>query len=124
MHIHTKYSHDSLLCFIPLYIKLKICKIDCVAVTEHNNILGALKFKEFCKKNNLNISVIVGEEIMTESGEIIGLFLSRNIPKGLSAEDTIRQIREQDGIVYIPHPYDEKRNKTVLDESVIDHLRS
>lgn len=119
IHCHTKYSKDSLLAFPLLYLKCKLCGINCIAVTEHNNIIGATKFKEYCQKRKKNLFVIVGEEIMTKSGEIIGLYLQKEIPEGLSCEETIAQIREQNGIVYIPHPYDEKRKKTVLKEESI-----
>lgn len=119
MHVHTKYSKDSLLCFWPLYLKLKFLGIDVVAVTEHNNIEGGLRFKEFCKKRNSKIQVIVGDEIFTSQGEVIGLYLSSPIEPGLSAGETIRQIRAQGGLVYVPHPYDAKRHKTVLQEQAL-----
>lgn len=118
-HCHTKFSKDSLLPFTLLYLKCKLCGISCIAITEHNNIIGATKFKEYCRKRKSNLCVIVGEEIMTESGEVIGLYLKKEIPQGLSCKETIAQIREQKGIVYVPHPYDEKRNKTVLKEECI-----
>lgn len=63
--------------------------------------------------------MIVGEEIMTSSGEVIGLYLNEEIPAGLSCDETIDRIIGQGGVVYVPHPYDEKRSKTVLDENCI-----
>lgn len=118
-HCHTRYSKDSLLPFSLLYFKCKLRNISYIAITEHNNILGALEFKKYCEKKRGNVNVIIGEEVMTESGEIIGLFLKNEIPQGLSCKETIRKIKEQNGIVYVPHPYDEKRNKTVLKEECI-----
>lgn len=102
-----------------LYRKCRRKKIDYIAITEHNNIEGGEAFRKFCAKRKDRVHCIVGEEIMTQSGEIIGLFLRENIPAGLSAAETIQRIRMQNGIVYVPHPYDEKRSKTVLDEQVI-----
>lgn len=96
---------------------LKIRKIDIVAITDHNEILGALKFKIFLEKYGLK--VIIGEEIMTTKGEVIGLFLKKKISSGLSPKETMLEIKKQNGLVYIPHPYDEKRYKTVLCESEI-----
>lgn len=119
MHIHTRYSKDSLLCFWPLYLKCRIMNIDCIAVTEHNNIDGGKSFKKFCEKHGNHLFVIVGEEVFTSEGEVIGLYLSERIKSGLSAAETMDEIRKQNGVIYIPHPYDEKRNKTVLRESVI-----
>ena len=118
-HVHTKYSHDSMLPLWLLYLKCRLKKIDYIAITEHNNIIGALKFKKFCKKRGSQVKVIVGEEIMTSGGEIIGLFLCKKIQAGMTPEDTISEIRKQKGVVYIPHPYDEKRHKTVLKEEYI-----
>ncbi|WP_338587248.1 PHP domain-containing protein [Clostridium baratii] len=112
MHVHTRFSKDSLQ---PLYILLIMCKIrkiKCIAITDHNEIIGAIKAKSIFKK--YNIDVIVGEEIFTKDGEIIGLFLKEKIASNLSAKETINQIKKQNGIVYVPHPFDIKRKKTVL----------
>ena len=118
-HCHTRYSKDSLLLHSLLYMKCRLCHIDAIAICEHNNILGALKFKEYCSKRKNKVLVIVGEEIMTSSGEIIGLYLNEEIPAGLSCDETIDRIISQGGVVYVPHPYDEKRSKTVLSEECI-----
>lgn len=112
MHVHTRFSKDSLLPLHILLIRCKLKKIDCIAITDHNEVKGALVAKRLFEKHN--VKVIVGEEIFSKNGEIIGLFLKEKINEGLSAEDTIDQIRKQDGIVYVPHPYDVKRHKTVL----------
>lgn len=118
-HIHTKYSKDSLLTFWLLYMKCVMSRVDWVAVTEHNNINGALNFKKYCEKHGKKINVIVGEEVLTTKGEIIGLYLKENIPPLLSPAETIDIIKKQGGVVYVPHPYDEKRYKTVLSEEDI-----
>lgn len=123
IHIHTKYSKDSLQSFWILYLKCRLKRIDVVAITEHNNIDGGIAFKEFCKKHGNKIQVIIGEEIFTDSGEIIGLFLKENIKSELSVEETINEIKKQDGVVYVPHPYDLKRNKTVLKEKYIAEFK-
>ena len=114
-HCHTKYSKDSMLPFSLLYLKCRLCHINWIAVTEHNNIQGAVEFKKYCEKKKSKLHVIIGEEIMTLDGEVIGLFLKEEIPAGLSCDETITRIQKQGGIVYVPHPYDEKRAKTVLE---------
>ena len=119
VHIHTKYSKDSLLSLFLLYMKCVMFRIDWVAITEHNNIDGALNFKKFCEKHGKKVNVIVGEEILTTKGEIIGLYLTENIPPLLSPTETIDRVKKQGGVVYVPHPYDEKRYKTVLSEEDI-----
>lgn len=117
VHTHTKYSHDSLLNKWFYLIMLKLKGINTVAITDHNEIKGAIELKKFLKK--YNISVIIGEEIFTEKGEVIGLFLQKKIEPGLSIRETMLEIKEQGGIVYIPHPYDEKRHNSVLPETEI-----
>lgn len=122
-HVHTKYSKDSLQCFWPLYLKCRLKKIDVIAITEHNNIDGGVAFKKFCEKHGNKIKVIVGEEIFTDSGEIIGLFLKENIEPRLTVRETIYEIKKQGGVVYVPHPYDLKRYKTVLKEEYIAEFK-
>lgn len=123
-HCHTKYSKDSMLPFSLLYLKCRLCHIDWIAITEHNNIQGAIEFKKYCEKKKNKLHVIIGEEIMTTDGEVIGLYLKNEISSGLSCEETMDKIYSQGGIVYIPHPYDEKRAKTVLKEECIRNNRS
>lgn len=116
-HIHTHYSNDSVLNNYILLLICKIKKIDCLIITNHNNLKGIQKTKKYFEKHN--IQIIPGEEIYTKDGEIIGLFINEEIPKGLSAKKTILEIKKQNGLVYIPHPYDEKRSKSVLNEKII-----
>jgi len=100
LHIHTCYSID---CLTPLEQIVKRClelNINCIAVADHNTIAGALKLREFAP-----FKVIVAEEILTPVGEIMGLFLSEEVPKGLSPQETISRIRSQGGLVSIPHPF-------------------
>jgi predicted metal-dependent phosphoesterase TrpH len=74
--------------------------INCIAVTDHNEIEGAHQVRKIAP-----FQVIVGEEIRTRDGEISGLFLRERIPPNLSAEETVREIRAQGGLVYVPHPF-------------------
>lgn len=121
-HVHTRFSKDSILNYLFLLIMLKLKKINCVAITDHNEIAGAIKYQKKLKKHN--IDVIVGEEIFTLDGEIIGLYLKELIEPGLTCEETIKKIREQNGIVYVPHPYEPFRHKTVLKESCLKNFSS
>ena len=122
-HVHTKYSHDSLLPFFLLYNKCIKKGVDYIAITEHNNIKGAVAFKNYCANRGNKLKVIIGEEIMTSEGEIIGLFLNQEIKPFQSPEKTVDEIKKQHGIVYIPHPYDEKRYKTVLADTALQRIR-
>ena len=96
LHVHTKYSRCAFLdpaVIEPLALKQGL---DAVAVTDHNTITGALEVKRLAKK----ITVIVGEEIKTSKGEIIGYFLGEHIPPFLSPEETIKKISFQSW--YVP----------------------
>ena len=100
LHIHTYYSID---CLTPLKKIVERCLdlgINCVAVADHNTIVGALKLREMAP-----FKVIVAEEILTPAGEIMGLFLSERVPHRLSVQETISRIRSQGGLVAIPHPF-------------------
>lgn len=124
LHTHTKYSKDS---NIPFWLLLYLCKknaIDYIAITDHNNIDGAIAFEKYCLQKTAAVKVIVGEEIMTSEGEIIGLYITDNIPPYMSAEETINEIKRQNGIIYVPHPYEEKRKKSVLKEYIIKQWRN
>ncbi len=119
-HVHSIASKDSFLNRYLMLFMAKLKKIDCLAITDHNEVKFAMKNKDFFEKRK--VKIIVGEEIFTQDGEVIGLFLTKKIQPNLTAEDTIKEIREQGGLVYIPHPYDEKRQKTVLKEECIESL--
>jgi glycosyltransferase involved in cell wall biosynthesis len=103
LHMHTDHSHD---CATPVEVLLSEAKakgLGAIAVTDHNEISGALDAAAKAQ----GIKVIVGEEVKTaRQGEVIGLFLREKIPRGLSLQDTIAEIRRQGGVVYVPHPFD------------------
>lgn len=104
MHGHTYWSKDSQLGLADLERAILRAGLDAVCITDHNEIGGALELAA-----RRTVRVIVGEEIRTSDGEIIGLFLQEKIPARLSPEATIAAIRDQGGIVYIPHPLDRFR---------------
>lgn len=117
LHTHTHYSQDSLLNKWLYLVMLKLRRIKVVGITDHNEVEGAIKFKKFLE--HFGIRVIIGEEIFSSKGEIIGLFLKEKIEPNKSPRETMLEIKKQGGVVYIPHPYDEKRYKTVLPEKEI-----
>ena len=100
LHSHTWYSHDSLLKPEPFVAACLAKGINAIAVTDHNEIEGAKAIARLAP-----FKVIIGEEIRTRDGEITGLFLKQRIVPNLSARDTVREIRRQKGLVYIPHPF-------------------
>jgi hypothetical protein len=105
LHMHTDHSPD---CATPVEVLLATARaqgLGAIAVTDHNEISGALDAVE--KAAEFGVKVIVGEEVKTASqGEVIGLFLTERIPRGLTLEETVAEIHRQGGIVYVPHPFD------------------
>jgi predicted metal-dependent phosphoesterase TrpH len=100
IHVHTDYSFDSDLTLGQLVGFLAEEDFGCVAVTDHDTIEGALRLRGMT-----DARVIVGEEISTREGHLIGLFLDEPIPPGLSARATALAIRAQGGLVLLPHPF-------------------
>jgi hypothetical protein len=105
LHLHTEWSHD---CSIPpseLLDHAERIGLGGIAVTDHNAFGGALEAAELARGRDL--IVIPGEEVKTlDQGEVIGLFLGEEIPRGMSFGETIEAIRDQGGLVYLPHPFD------------------
>jgi glycosyltransferase involved in cell wall biosynthesis len=105
LHMHTDHSHD---CATPVEVLLATAReqhLGAIAVTDHNEISGALDAQ--AKAAEYGVKVIVAEEVKTASqGEVIGLFLKEKIPRGLTLQETVAEIRRQGGLVYVPHPFD------------------
>jgi predicted metal-dependent phosphoesterase TrpH len=117
LHCHTEASHD---CTTPLQTIIDRCHltgINVQAITDHNQIWGAQKLQEMTK-NDPDLTIIVGEEVSTREGEIIGLFLKERIKPGLSADETIKQIKAQGGLVLIPHGFDPFKRYRLRPESL------
>ena len=108
LHIHSKYSYDGFLEPKDI-VKIAIKRgLNGIAVTDHNTVKGALEAKKY---ETDDLKVIVGSEIKTERGEIIGLFLEEEvISRGFP--EVIDRIKEQNGVVVIPHPFDKLRKST------------
>ncbi|MDO8638508.1 MAG: methyltransferase domain-containing protein [Candidatus Daviesbacteria bacterium] len=118
-HTHTKFSSDSITNFKDIIETCQKKGIDVLIVTDHNQIEGALRLKQIAP-----FEVIVGEEILTKDGEIIGLFLKKLIPSGLTMKETMTHIKRQGGIVYLPHPYDKTTRRTSIRKNIISDLLS
>jgi hypothetical protein len=105
LHMHTDHSGD---CVTPVDVLLATARergLGAIAVTDHNVIGGAHAAR--AKAEEYGIKVIVGEEVKTAGqGEVIGLFIEQQIPRGLTLEATIAEIKRQGGVVYVPHPFD------------------
>lgn len=104
LHTHSTASYDGGVSAQQYRDVLESGVLDCVAITDHNQIDFALDLHK-----ELGNKVIVGEEIMTSAGEIIGLFLTKPVEPGLTPLQTVKKIKQQKGLVYIPHPFETVR---------------
>jgi predicted metal-dependent phosphoesterase TrpH len=105
LHLHTSWSHDCGIEVADLLDHAEDEGVGAIAVTDHNVFGGALEAAEVARGRDL--VVIPGEEVKThEQGEVIGLFLKEEIPRGMSFGETIAAIKSQGGLVYLPHPFD------------------
>ncbi len=105
LHMHTDHSHD---CATPVEVLMATARekgLGAIAVTEHNEISGAQAAAALSEE--YGVKVILAEEVKTASqGEVIGLFINEKIPRGMTLEETVAEIKRQGGLVYVPHPFD------------------
>lgn len=109
MHTHSDYSPDCRTSIADQARAVRSVGLDVVCATDHGTIEGALRLREIAD----GFRVIVGEEIATRDGELVGLFLEHAVPSGLTAEETIARIRDQGGLVSVPHPFSHTRPQRI-----------
>lgn len=115
-HLHTMYSGDAVTTLDELAATIEAAGLDVVCITDHNAVAGAYAAIE----RGLGCRVIVGEEIRTGAGEVIGLFLTDRVPYGIDVHEAVARVREQGGVTYVPHPFDPTRH--ALKEPVLRRL--
>lgn len=108
-HTHSQVSPDGALSALDYRQALENGALDCIAITDHNDITMAKKMHEA-----FGDRIIIGEEITTKEGEIIGLFLKEVVQPQMSALETVKAIHKQGGLVYIPHPFETVRSGVTL----------
>jgi predicted metal-dependent phosphoesterase TrpH len=119
LHTHSIGSPDGGIKPAEYKSLLESAALNYIAVTDHDTIDLAVTLR-----SELGENIIVGQEITTSQGELIGLFLTTAVPKGLSAKETALAIRKQNGLVYVPHPFETVRKgvtKQVLD-TIAEHV--
>jgi predicted metal-dependent phosphoesterase TrpH len=117
MHMHTEYSRDSRVGLADFAGLARKAELGAVCITDHDTIEGGLRLREM----DSGLQVIVGEEITTVDGELVGLYLEKKVTPGLSAEQTIELIHEQGGLAYVPHPFSRNRRRH-LRRSVLERV--
>lgn len=117
LHCHSEASAD---CVTPIPLMPERClerDIRVQAITDHNEIWGAQKLRDLVAAQQLPLTIIVGEEVSTREGEIVGLFLEEKIEAGLSPEETVARILEQGGLVLLPHGFDPLKRFRLSEEA-------
>ncbi len=114
LHCHTVLSFDGTIHLRVLERQARARGLDVVAITDHNEIDAARWAQE-----HLSIRIIVGEEMRTAAGDIIGLFLKEKIPPDLPLEETLLRIRDQGGLAYLPHPFPGLRANGVAESELV-----
>lgn len=104
LHSHTNWSKDCVVTFETIIRRCQKLGVDRIAITDHNTADGALAMRKIAPE-----LVIVGEEIMTTQGELLGYFLQETIPAMLSPDETIRRLRDQGAVISVSHPFDRLR---------------
>jgi len=115
LHSHTMWSGDSTT--TPDEIEQAVVEsgLDVLCITDHNAIKGAQELE-----GRLPCRVVIGEELRTHAGELIGLFLTEHIPFGVPPRAAAEAMRAQGGVVYVPHPFDPMRRN--MSEAALDDL--
>jgi predicted metal-dependent phosphoesterase TrpH len=113
MHVHTMWSGDATTTPDELRAAVAETGVDVLCVTDHSTINGAVELA-----GTLGCRVVVGEEVRTAAGEVIGLFLRERLPFGMKPGEAADAIRAQGGLVYVPHPFDPMRHCMAEDAMV------
>ena len=117
LHIHTCFSKDSAAPIASVVQRIQLKGLGPVAITDHDDIQGALEVRRVAP-----FPVIIGEEIKSSDGDIIGLFLHRRVPSGLSPLETVEEIKDQGGVVVVPHPFCRLRPSALDHRALMDIL--
>ncbi|MFI5050054.1 MAG: PHP domain-containing protein, partial [Gaiellales bacterium] len=106
LHMHTNHSHDCATDPEALIDHAISIGLGAIAITDHNEIDGAFEAQRIVREKDKPLVVIAAEEVKTAEGEVIGLFLTEKIERGMPIDETIAEIQRQGGLVLMPHPFD------------------
>jgi len=124
LHCHTSASFDSLASPASVVRAAAARGLTHLAVTDHDTITGGQAAAAAARANGLDLQIIVGQEIRTPSGDLIGVFLRETVPSGLPMADAIAAVRAQGGLAGIAHPFDRLRGSLARlgDPDELDNL--
>ena len=101
-HLHTMWSGDATTTPDELDEAVRASGVDVLCITDHGTVNGALAL---LGTGQLPCRIVVGQELRTWAGELIGLFLTERLPYGIKPDEAVARIRAQGGLVYVPHPF-------------------
>ena len=113
LHLHSNFSHDGQSTLEALIERSRECSLDRIALTDHNTVEGALELARMAPE-----LTIVGEEVKTREGEVIGLFITEHLPPYQAPEEVMDLIHGMGGLSYLPHPLDRRRSNFRLERVV------
>jgi predicted metal-dependent phosphoesterase TrpH len=120
LHCHSSASFDSLASPRSIVRTAASRGLTHIAITDHDRIDGALEARDIARSEAPSVTVLIGQEIKTREGDLIGVFLDRAVPTGLGAIEAIAAVREQGGLVGIPHPFDSHRGSLLAAGAGVD----
>ncbi len=119
-HMHTEHSPDSTTTVEELVERAVEVGLGAIAVTDHNTVAGGVAARRYVEEHDIPLHVVVGSEIKTATGEVIGLYLQDDVPRGMPFADTLEAIHAQGAVVYVPHPFD--RLHAIADPALLRRL--
>lgn len=119
LHVHTNLDGDGTLSPQEAVRVSNSLGLDAIGITEHNTLKPAEVAKNYALKGGLSVEVVIGEEITTKEGHVVGLYLTSHIPKRLSLEETLYEIHKQEGLAIIPHPFYRVGGMSIMQEAVL-----
>ncbi|HEX8025067.1 MAG TPA: PHP domain-containing protein [Candidatus Limnocylindrales bacterium] len=114
LHCHTSASFDSLASPASVVRAAVARGLTHLAITDHDRIDGAVAARDLAMAEGDEVTILVGQEIRSRDGDLVGVFLQHAVPGGLSATETIIAVHEQGGLIGIPHPYDRARGSSLI----------
>jgi predicted metal-dependent phosphoesterase TrpH len=117
LHVHTRHSVDSFMSYQQLIKACQAKGINCIAIADHGTTLGAREISSIAP-----FKVIICEEVRTPYGELMGMFLHEDIPDKIPVDEAIKRIRDQGGLICIPHPYDLVRPTAFRNKKMLELL--
>lgn len=108
LHVHSTYS-DGLDSVEKIVMRAIEIGLSCISITDHDTVQGSLAAMDFVRDENLNITVIPGVEVSTSDGHLLAFFVEKEIDRGMTLVETVKEVRKQGGVCAVSHPFQVER---------------